>query len=327
MNTTERLKELSKSYYEGTASEQELEQLSLILKESSSAREFFSSEMSSLEQSGCCDASVMEAFEALGSKIGRPAASKRHSLRWSAVACSFAAAAAIVLTVILWPSSAVRDNSAQTIVAALSESGEMTVVTLADSTVVRLAPGARLVSDADFSATNRKVSLDGQAFFSVKSDAIHPFEITAGECNVTVLGTVFDLNTAGDNVKVTLVEGKVDFTAPGIAHRMTPGESLTYSAGNRDISIAGIDADAYRLWMDGDLEYFDLTLSELAYRISMLYGKNIVLDQELASLERRYSIRLSNHEDMSEVMDMLNILVQMTVEETVDNTVMCRISH
>jgi transmembrane sensor len=60
----------------------------------------------------------------------------------------------------------------------------------------------------------RVVWLDhGEAYFHVAHDPSHPFVVKAGERSVEVLGTEFSMRRDADDLRVSLLEGHVRFTA------------------------------------------------------------------------------------------------------------------
>ena len=62
--------------------------------------------------------------------------------------------------------------------------------------------GARSVLDVDFTGAQRRMRLrDGQAFFRVKHDTLHPFVVEAGTVSVTAVGTAFDVRRSGAQVE------------------------------------------------------------------------------------------------------------------------------
>lgn len=86
--------------------------------------------------------------------------------------------------------------------------GEQRTVPLADGSVMTLNTATEI--RLRYSAGLREVELmKGQASFEVAKDASRPFVVSAGGGKVRALGTVFDVYKSGDQVKVTLIEGRV----------------------------------------------------------------------------------------------------------------------
>ena len=84
-------------------------------------------------------------------------------------------------------------------------------ITLPDSSVVTLYPGASLRYAAHFVQQKRELNLRGKAFFKVKHNANHPFIVYSGQVQTVVLGTSFwvDAHPSAAKVSVTVKTGKV----------------------------------------------------------------------------------------------------------------------
>jgi transmembrane sensor len=85
------------------------------------------------------------------------------------------------------------------------------VLTLSDSTVVSLSPNSYLQYPLHFREKERNVYLHGNAGFTVKRNAEHPFKVHAENIVATVLGTIFTIKNSGDSaIEVDLLKGKLN---------------------------------------------------------------------------------------------------------------------
>jgi transmembrane sensor len=99
--------------------------------------------------------------------------------------------------------------------------------------------------------------MDGEGYFEVSHDKEHPFIVDTENVDVEVLGTSFNLEAyaADQKVKTTLVRGSVRFLE-SISNRskmMNPGEQLTFSVADQNITIEEVNTDIYRLVKEGML--------------------------------------------------------------------------
>lgn len=94
-------------------------------------------------------------------------------------------------------------------------------LTLRDGTVVKLAPRSRLRLVP--SREERRVSLEGQAFFAVAHDG-RPFIIETPSGEIRVLGTRFDLAARDEDLQLVVVEGRVAVSAPGVDAEVQAGQ-------------------------------------------------------------------------------------------------------
>jgi transmembrane sensor len=175
---------------------------------------------------------------------------------------------------------------------------------LPDSTKGMLNSGSKLTYTIPF-ITNRKVELEGEAWFDVSHDDTHPFEISAGNSTVKVLGTSFNLSAypAENYIEIVLSRGKVEFRDDLDESTTTiyPSERLLYQNGNITKSVT--DPAKYICWIEGKLAFRGDPMSEVGRRIERWYNVKFELaDKEL----EKYSFRGTFVDDsLEEVLKLL----------------------
>jgi transmembrane sensor len=88
-------------------------------------------------------------------------------------------------------------------------SGAVKAFTLQDQSHVELASGSELILDKGFNQTNRRLRLKGSGRFEVIHNDRMPFEIAVNKLKVLDIGTIFEVTTQNDTVKVVVEEGEV----------------------------------------------------------------------------------------------------------------------
>ena len=109
--------------------------------------------------------------------------------------------------------------------------GEQKRVVLPDSSEIWLNAGSTVTFPEVFANDKRLVTLDGEAYFTVKKDTTKPFVVETSQLSVKVLGTKFNVKAYSNEAKVTttLTSGKVEVNAPSRhPHILQPNEQLTY---------------------------------------------------------------------------------------------------
>jgi transmembrane sensor len=96
----------------------------------------------------------------------------------------------------------------------VASNGSRTRAMLPDGTKLWLNAGSSISYKNDFGTQDREVVLHGEAFFDVTRDTLHPFIVHAGDIDVRVLGTVFNVKSyEGDQyMETTLLHGAVEVT-------------------------------------------------------------------------------------------------------------------
>lgn len=99
---------------------------------------------------------------------------------------------------------------------------DVATVQLRDGTILRLAPRSRLRLTG--STNEREVTLDGRAYFAVAKMEGRPFTVKTRGGDAVVLGTRFEAEASGDDLRVLVVEGRVALAASGSRVELGAGE-------------------------------------------------------------------------------------------------------
>ncbi|MGN0280748.1 MAG: FecR family protein [Prevotella sp.] len=180
----------------------------------------------------------------------------------------------------------------------------MLSMTLADGTRVWLNSNSRLRYADDFSKTNRKVELDGEAFFDVAHDSDHPFIIKSKDVTTKVLGTKFNVRCYDANdIHVTLVEGSVVVQAPDGKVTLTPDHDASFN--DRTLIVQEVNTRDFTCWREGVMYFDNATLRTILKQISGWYGVNVICrDNEL--LDKRFHYVYKLDESLDEAIGVLN---------------------
>lgn len=166
-----------------------------------------------------------------------------------------------------------------TILSSHTRLGEVKTFLLPDSSEVTLNANSRLLYAA--TGKQREVWLDGEAFFHVKHTTSHQKFIvhTYENVNVEVLGTQFNVNSAGKEVVVVLQQGKILLNIEGrnTSLALQPGEIVRYNKRDGDFTKSSVNADQYVSWHTGRLAMDDYSLADAAAFMQQVFGKTIIV--------------------------------------------------
>lgn len=199
-----------------------------------------------------------------------------------------------------------------------TKAGERRSFDLADGSSVQLNGGSKLTLAAGFSQDNRQLSLEGEAYFKVKKDPAHPFEVSTGGVKTTVLGTEFNLRAypGAASIHLGVIEGKVKF-APiqsGAGQILVANESADFDAQRGTVlKTTGQPADA-AAWRDGVLVFVDEPLQEAVSRINQFYDIDLRLGSGLQ--DARLTTRFTQDQDEAAMLDVLATTYQAKVRRT-----------
>lgn len=163
---------------------------------------------------------------------------------------------------------------------------ELVNITLPDGTEVALNQNSKLSYYNDFLTTDRKVEIEGEAYFDVKRFENKRFIVQVGASQVEVLGTKFNISAYNPDKQIitTLVEGTVSFIADNQKIVMTPNQQLTFYAATGLIENRTVDTDVAVAWKDGLSRYNSITLFELAAELERNFGERIIVRDKLKDI-------------------------------------------
>ncbi len=184
--------------------------------------------------------------------------------------------------------------------------GNSCKVILPDGSCAYLHPGSKLKYPQHFNGKERRVTLDGEAYFIIQKDAKHPFIVEANNSETLVTGTQFNVATISpQKVCVTLVNGSVIFGEKNTDKKvnLTPGHQALLT--DNHIGVCEADTMRYVAWRDGYIYFDDATLGEILQQISQSYNVPVTCSQSQL-LNFRMHIVLSREKSLNEVIKTLN---------------------
>jgi transmembrane sensor len=152
---------------------------------------------------------------------------------------------------------------------------ELATVKLADGSVVRLGPSSRLYVEG---GPAREVRLEGRAFFAIAHDRGRPFRVRTSVATANVLGTRFELATAGAAaLHLKVIEGRVALETPGNVVEVGAGEESGVRGGAATAPLplaAPLSADG---WLGRFMAFQATPLREVAREIERLYDTRVAI--------------------------------------------------
>ena len=159
--------------------------------------------------------------------------------------------------------------------------GQRARVKLHDGTVVWLNAKSILRYPNHFNSDERRVELNGEAYFEVAKNADCPFIVSTDKMNIKVLGTKFNVFAySGDNdFSISLIEGSIDVYNPNNVNesmQMKPNEKLAIVGGKWEKTI--FQNSDFLLWKDGIYAFDDMTFGEIVKKLQLYYDISIIVN-------------------------------------------------
>ena len=193
--------------------------------------------------------------------------------------------------------------------------GEKSKMTFPDGTVVWLNAGSSLKYSNKYNTDDRVVELEGEGYFEVAKKKKIPFVVHTRGYDVVVKGTKFNVTAYPEdsNITTTLMEGAVELLKEKQHIAMKPGESVTLNVVSGKFTLTKVNPDVSKAWSENRIEYDNISLRELAAKLSRQYDVKIhLLTEEVG--DKRFSISLRNQETIGEVMSALKEIIPIQVE-------------
>lgn len=187
--------------------------------------------------------------------------------------------------------------------------GQTKEITLPDGSTVTLNVNSSLSYPATFGKERREVVFDGEGYFEVQSDSLHPFIVSTSQVTIRVLGTAFNLKAYQEDraVEASLLHGKIEVLAARsekVISTLKPHEKFVMEKedaapdrqGETQVLVKPIDfiesseeaTPVDVAWKEGKFAFVSMPLSDIAREMSRRYDVDIRIEnEEVATL--RYS--------------------------------------
>lgn len=184
--------------------------------------------------------------------------------------------------------------------------GEYTL-TLGDGTVVWMNSGSSLKYPMQFTGSERRVILEGEAYFQVVADTGKPFIVETSCQEVRVLGTKFNVSAyANESTVTTLVEGSVNLTHSVTLreHKLVPGEQVSVDPETNEMTVTRVNTGDVIAWTQGMFAFNDNTLEQVMRKLERWYDVTVIYTDPKAK-EIVFKGNLPRYLDLEVLLEMI----------------------
>ena len=182
-------------------------------------------------------------------------------------------------------------------------------VKLPDGTKVWLNAASTLRYPTAFTGKERKVEINGEAYFEIAKNAAMPFivDILSGqgekEGTVQVIGTHFNINAYSDEatIKTTLLEGAVRILKNGSISMLFPGQQAVIDGESLHVIKDG-NTDEAVAWKNGIFNFEGNDIQSVMRQIARWYDVDIKYENISTA---HFMGTISRNVNMSEVLNMI----------------------
>ncbi|MDD2436894.1 MAG: FecR family protein [Massilibacteroides sp.] len=185
--------------------------------------------------------------------------------------------------------------------------GSKTCLTLVDGTIVWLNAGSTIEYPSDFGGMNRKIILNGEAYFEVAHNKECPFIVTTNKINVKVLGTKFNIRAYVEDPEVTvaLLQGSVELDTQKDTLIMKPNERVNCNLLNGVISVTQEDTKSAIDWTQDKITFQSETFEQIVRTLERIYNVKINIHNEQIK-NRKFTGDFVNNETIEQILNVMS---------------------
>ncbi|MEO5888855.1 MAG: FecR family protein [Ferruginibacter sp.] len=258
-------------------------------------------------------------------------ARKSRQTRTILLRAGMAASLLIFLSVFYFKNQSAKDDPAINLVS--TKSGSKLKVQLPDGSQVWLNSDTKLSYNKNYGTDLREVYLEGEAFFDVTKDKLHPFVIHTNTIELRVFGTAFNVRNYNNEKKsaAILIRGSIEVTMlrnPSNKIILKPGEKIivdkdlnnistddeTIQQTQSSIPVFSVNkinlkdndsAATETLWIRNKLAFDNERLEEIAFKLEHWYSVKIEITSE--TLKQYTYSGVFENQSLAEVMEALRL--------------------
>ncbi|MBZ4189878.1 FecR family protein [Niabella beijingensis] len=177
-------------------------------------------------------------------------------------------------------------------------------VVLPDGSLVWLNNASRISFPTRFDGNERRVTINGEAYFEVTHDKTRPFRVVSDGQEVEVLGTKFNVNAYKDEaaLKTTLLEGSVRIRTAQQSGLLKPGFQAVLK-GPAPLVIRKADVESVMAWKEGFFQFDRADIPTLMRQLARWYDIDIRYTGAVPKDE--FVGKIKRSEDIQKVLEIL----------------------
>lgn len=193
--------------------------------------------------------------------------------------------------------------------------GEQKNIALPDGSNVWLNAFSKLSYNVE---TPRTLYLEGEGFFEVAKDTLHPFTVTTPDhITVKALGTSFNVKSYIDSpiTETKLLTGKVEVTSDEQFKEkvlLIPNQKVTFYKHTKEVVKSKMDPNESSIaWKEGKIRFENKTFREIAIDLKAQFGKQIHFKNEDIAVTK-FTGSFDNTTPIDEIFEILKISKEFT---------------
>lgn len=237
----------------------------------------------------------------------------RRSIRFGRIAWRVAAAVMIAAFVTGFVATVSLSERLSKPLMVFTQLGERSQVVLPDGTKVWLNSCSQVEYSSSLFARERRVTMNGEAYFEVTPDEHAPFVVSTNGLDVRVLGTKFNIRNDDDKHQITtvLLEGSVLAYASGYEEstsiRLRPSQELIFDTETKNMQLRNCEvAERSINWIEGRFRFEQNTFEQIVAELKRYYNVDVrFMDEQLK--QERFSGDFKVEDGIYHIMSVLQL--------------------
>ena len=213
-----------------------------------------------------------------------------------------------------------------------TQRGKNAEISFSDGSRIILNSASTLRFPKEFKGHERKVYLDGEAYFEVAHNTKNPFVVQTSEAEIRDLGTKFDVRAWSEDKKVavTVREGEVAVNSNQASTGqekviLKKGQYTVVESGKASLGVETVDYRNYMLWLKGGLYFDDAPFSEVIRQVERRFDVTFdVKDNDLLRVPYTGKFIKAN---LSKVLAVLSVSMDITFQKQHGTIIIRKRSH
>lgn len=182
-------------------------------------------------------------------------------------------------------------------------------VILDDGTHVWLNSGSRITFPSTFSKKERRIFLEGEAYFKVHKTSDWPFIVETENIDIKVLGTCFNVRAYNDeeNISTTLVKGSIKIVSDRNNIQpinLKPSQQYSLNIKSMQQQIMVVDPRIKIAWINNMFAFKNQKLQNVMLDIEKWYDIKFEFKDKMAA-DTRISGNIERYKTLDEVLDII----------------------
>lgn len=158
-----------------------------------------------------------------------------------------------------------------------------------------------------FSKKERRVVLQGEAYFEVNKASEWPFIVETKDREVVVTGTSFNVKAYPQEKmwQATLITGRIEIPEQNGKQVLRPSQQYSLDKSTKKIEITEVNTDVFTGWKDGVFVFRNSRLEDVLASLARWYRVEIFYAREAAK-DICFSGNLDRYEDIDHLLQVIN---------------------